>query len=121
MQAYRAKRAASHREERRAYRTAHLADHAAWERARRARRAVIPHEHYNDLDIAARDYWLCGLCSEPIDGALPRTDPMGLSIDHDTPISQGGPDTPANVHAARLRCSMSRNTRDIFEWLGFAA
>jgi hypothetical protein len=65
--------------------------------------------------------WLCGLCPEPIDGTLPRTDPMGLSIDHDQPISQGGPDTTANVHAAHLHCNLERNTRDIFDWLGFAA
>lgn len=47
---------------------------------------------------------------------LPRTDPLGLSIDHEIPISQGGPDTAANVTAMHLHCNLAKSARDLIAY-----
>ena len=68
-------------------------------------------EPYSREDIFERDNWTCQLCQEPIVPALKWPDRWAASIDHVTPISHGGDDTPANVQAAHLTCNQSKGNR----------
>lgn len=53
----------------------------------------------------------CWLCRDPIDLALPRRHPFGLSLDHVTPRSKGGDNSVANLRPAHLRCNLQRGPR----------
>lgn len=88
-------------------RSAELKRRAA--RRRRARKAQNGFEVYEDQDIFERDQWICHLCTEAIDPELPRSDPLGATIDHLLPISKGGADRPDNVAAAHWICNVRRN------------
>lgn len=75
---------------------------------RRARKVGAPRERYTPREIAERDNWTCGICSEPIDASLAYPAPLSLSIDHIVPLSRGGSDTRANVQAAHLDCNIRK-------------
>ena len=47
------------------------------------------------------------------DPALPRSHPMGATIDHLIPLSRGGPDTPDNVSAAHWQCNVRRQNKPL--------
>lgn len=74
-------------------------------------------EPYAPADIAARDGWRCGLCGKKVNPTAKHPHPGSASIDHLVPISQGGPDTPANVQLAHLSCNLSKGTRAMGEQL----
>lgn len=68
-------------------------------------------ERYADRDIFERDEWQCHLCRTAVDPDLPRTDPMGATIDHVIPLSLGGADAPWNVATAHNRCNRIKAAR----------
>lgn len=82
-------------------------DHQCWAGkapARRLRR-----------QIAERDRWICQLCELPIDAELPRSNPLGPSLDHRLPKSDGGSHAPDNLHLAHAICNWVRNSRPLDE------
>lgn len=66
---------------------------------------------YKLADIAARDGYCCHICRKPVDMSLPGTHKRGPTIDHLIPLSQGGPDTEANVALAHRSCNCARGAR----------
>jgi 5-methylcytosine-specific restriction endonuclease McrA len=66
---------------------------------------------YTDREIFERDGWRCYLCGKPVDRTVPRTDPLGATIDHIVPRSRGGPDAPDNVATAHWRCNRQKRDR----------
>lgn len=82
--------------------------YAAKHRARRATAKERPAENYALAEIAERDGFECGLCRKPVDMALPGTARMGPTIDHVTPLAQGGDDTRANVQLAHWICNVKK-------------
>ena len=63
---------------------------------------------YTTREIGERDHWTCGICTEPIDQHLRHPDPASPSVDHITPIREGGPDETWNVQIAHLRCNIRK-------------
>ena len=59
-------------------------------------------------DLGERDGWTCGICRGPVDRTLAKTDPMGPSIDHITPLSEGGTDDWSNLRLTHRDCNTSR-------------
>lgn len=47
----------------------------------------------------------CGICTEPIDYALPHLDPLSFVVDHIVPLAKGGLDTIENKQAAHRACN----------------
>jgi hypothetical protein len=92
-------------------------------RRRLRRRALIVPGAYTLREIAERQNWTCGLCGEDVDSALSGMDPFGGTIDHLTPLSQGGLDTPDNVQLAHRQCNTVRGAKPLpiapsyAEWL----
>lgn len=52
----------------------------------------------------------CGICGEPIDYALPWTDPRAFVVDHIVSLHRGGPDTLANKQAAHRDCNRAKGS-----------
>jgi 5-methylcytosine-specific restriction endonuclease McrA len=75
-------------------------------RRRRARKLAVPSEPYTLAEVAAEAEYICWLCDQDVDMMLPGSDLMGPTIDHVTPISQGGWDTRDNVSLAHRICNM---------------
>lgn len=55
----------------------------------------------------------CVHCGEVIDLTVPSTSPMGLSVEHLRPRSQGGTDDLTNLRPSHLRCNTARQARPI--------
>lgn len=72
---------------------------------------------YVDRVIFERDGWICHLCKGKVDQARPRTDPLGATIDHIVPRSEGGADSPANVATAHLKCNLAKGIKPMNEQL----
>lgn len=72
---------------------------------RRGRRAGAERERYLPIEIADRDEWRCGICSEDVDASLTYPHPQSLSIDHVIPLALGGADIATNVQPAHLACN----------------
>ena len=53
----------------------------------------------------------CHICGEPIDYALPHTDPMAFVVDHVVPLKRGGKDELANTAAAHKACNGAKGAR----------
>lgn len=68
-------------------------------------------EPYRDSEIFLRDAWQCALCTKPVDPLVARSDRMGATIDHITPLSAGGRDAAANVQLAHRTCNSSKRDR----------
>lgn len=52
----------------------------------------------------------CAWCGNPVDKTLSGRHPWGPSIDHTTPLSQGGdPLDPTNLQLMHLRCNSQKN------------
>jgi 5-methylcytosine-specific restriction endonuclease McrA len=79
--------------------------------AYRARRQQATIERFSVTEIFERDGWLCHLCREPIDPALPYPAPMSASLDHVVPLAKGGEHSRANVAASHLICNMRKKDR----------
>jgi hypothetical protein len=75
----------------------------------RARRYGVENEYVNKLDVFQRDYWVCGLCHEPVDREAPWPAPSSPSLDHIVPLAVGGPHVYANVQCAHLGCNLLKN------------
>lgn len=75
---------------------------------RKARKRGVAHEPYTLAEIAARDKYACGICRKRVlmNKAVPHA--KAPTIDHLVPISDGGPDTPANVQLAHFICNSLR-------------
>ncbi|MDU5416709.1 MAG: HNH endonuclease signature motif containing protein [Cutibacterium avidum] len=56
---------------------------------------------------------VCVHCGEVIDLTVPSTSPMGLSVEHLRPRSQGGTDDLTNLRPSHLRCNTARQARPI--------
>ena len=54
----------------------------------------------------------CHICGQPIDYALPSTDPMSFVVDHVIPLAKGGDDTLDNKAAAHRTCNSTKAARD---------
>lgn len=80
-------------------------------RRRRALKRGALSEPYTTEEIAERDGFICGLCSEPVVMSTPYPDPWSPSIDHIRPLSRGGDDTKANVQLAHRFCNTSKGNR----------
>jgi 5-methylcytosine-specific restriction endonuclease McrA len=63
----------------------------------------------------AKDKPPCGICSEPIDYALPHTDPRSFVVDHVIPVTRGGidelfnPDGTIQKQAAHKDCNRDKS------------
>jgi hypothetical protein len=81
-------------------------------RFNRAVRELARVGRVNLAEIGRRDGWRCVLCGLPALRRAPRwlrTHPLGATIDHDIPISRGGPDTYANARLAHGWCNTVRH------------
>lgn len=76
---------------------------------RRARIYGQEHETIKPQDVFARDGWMCGICSGPIDRDLRYPDPMSASVDHVIPLVRGGLHVLANCQASHLVCNMRKH------------
>jgi hypothetical protein len=65
--------------------------------------------------IGARDGWICHLCGEEVDRALPPLHPQAASCDHLLPRSQGGTDRQSNLKLAHRICNEERADRALTE------
>jgi len=62
------------------------------------------------VDLGDRDGWTCGICRGLVDRTLPKTDPLGPSIDHITPVAEGGTDDWSNLRLTHRTCNTSRRS-----------
>lgn len=74
---------------------------AGLRRYRANKRNASASEPYNALDIAKRDNWRCHICGKRVKRNV-------MSMDHLTPLSQDGDDTPRNVALAHRSCNSRR-------------
>jgi 5-methylcytosine-specific restriction endonuclease McrA len=77
-------------------------------RIRRARERGVEREPYTMEYIAMRDQYRCGICGDKVAMSEPVPHPKAATIDHLIPISEGGPDTKANVQLAHFICNSYR-------------
>jgi HNH endonuclease len=61
--------------------------------------------------IAERDRWRCGICKKPVDRQRRHPDPLGASLDHVIPVSEGGTNDPWNLRLTHLRCNLGRRNQ----------
>lgn len=61
--------------------------------------------------IYDRDGWVCHLCHEDVDPLTFWPHPESASLDHITPLSEGGTHTEDNVACSHLRCNLSKGNR----------
>lgn len=67
-------------------------------------------------DQVVREYGdACHICKEPIDMNLPRTNRMGLTIDHVIALSKGGTDTMDNLRPAHWICNNRKSNKPLEE------
>lgn len=62
--------------------------------------------------LAARDGTGCGICGEPVDMGLRRSDLGGImcpSVDHILPRALGGSDEPGNLQLTHLYCNIVKS------------
>ena len=62
-------------------------------------------------EIAERDGFICHICKEAVDMALPRTHKMGATVDHVVPVAKGGTDEPDNLKLAHWLCNIRKSDR----------
>jgi hypothetical protein len=63
--------------------------------------------------IYYRDKGICGICKEPIDLRLQYPNLLSLSVDHITPVSQGGTNLQSNLQPAHLICNSKRGNKPL--------
>src|SRR5690606_41336129 len=66
------------------------------------RSSDLAYEPINSIKVFERDGWICGICHDPIDPAVPWPDDRSKSLDHIVPMSKGGGHVWSNVQAAHL-------------------
>lgn len=81
----------------------------------RARRAGVPYEPVDPLDIMRRDRWKCQVCFRPAPQRLRGTnDPRAPELDHIVPLALKGPHTAANLQCACRSCNIAKGA----QWQG---
>lgn len=83
--------------------------HAAAAHRRRARLRGANHEQFTAAEIFERDCWRCGLCGKRVDKRLRRPHPMRASLDHITPLSDGGHHVRSNVQCSHWICNSRKS------------
>jgi len=78
---------------------------------RRARKFGVGYEDFERSEVFARDNWMCGLCSEPVDPDITWPDPLSPSLDHVLPLSLGGAHSRANTQCSHLGCNVAKGNR----------
>lgn len=65
----------------------------------------------------ARDGLVCTWCGEPIDTALPYTDPMSFTADHPEAVANGGHLVRQEITPMHRRCNAAKGNRaDVEIW-----
>lgn len=82
-----------------------------WSRNRRATLLQVEREEYEHLEIFERDGWICQLCALPVDQGLIWPDRMSATLDHQIPLTLGGPDIRLNAQLAHYSCNSSKANR----------
>lgn len=54
---------------------------------------------------------VCYLCTEPIDMTIPRTSPMGATVEHIVPLSRQGTDDFENLQLAHWICNIRKSNK----------
>ena len=65
-------------------------------------------EPINEKEVYLRDGWICQICKKQVDKRFNHPNPMCASLDHITPLSEGGSHTYANVQLAYLVCNQTK-------------
>ncbi len=65
---------------------------------------------YSIEDLGKRDGWRCHICHRRVKPDTSRMSPMGATVDHLIPVSEGGQDTLVNVALAHRACNTKRQT-----------
>lgn len=84
-------------------------------RARRyqhERRAIVrgaDSERIDSRQVYEEDGWVCGICSEAVDGDLQWPAPKSPSLDHVIPLARGGHHRRDNVQLAHLDCNLRKS------------
>lgn len=69
------------------------------------------HRRRNLRTRVLREETHCGICSEPVDKAIPTPDPMSAEVDEIIPISLGGdPLDRRNVQLTHRVCNICKST-----------
>lgn len=74
-------------------------------RRQRLRSGTPPGERVVASEIFARDRWICGLCHKKVDKRLKWPHKMSASLDHITPLIEGGAHAAHNLQCAHLLCN----------------
>lgn len=77
----------------------------------RAEKFGVLYEDFDKYEVYARDGWICGICSEPVDHNLGYPDPESVSLDHIIPLSRGGGHTASNTQCSHLSCNVRKGAR----------
>lgn len=72
----------------------------------RAKRFGVKYTPINKTAIFERDEWICGLCGDPVDQAVPWPDLECATLDHVIPMSLGGDHVESNVQLAHFFCNL---------------
>lgn len=83
----------------------------AYHRRRALKKSATSGEPVRFSEVADRDGWTCGICSELVDRNLSYPDPLSPSLDHVIPLSRGGSHDPSNVQLSHLACNLSKGNR----------
>lgn len=66
-------------------------------------------EPFSNAEVFEADGWICQLCFEPVDPALPYPDPMSKSLDHRIPLADPrGTHMRDNAQLAHLTCNVRK-------------
>ncbi|MFF4392380.1 HNH endonuclease [Streptomyces sp. NPDC001552] len=85
------------------------ADRSSIRRARQRTAFVAP---VSRVRIFERDDWICQLCHKALDPSALVPDPLAPTLDHITPLANGGTHEPANVQAAHFLCNSTKSNRE---------
>jgi hypothetical protein len=83
----------------------------ALQRKLRARTGEEGKPGYLRAFICDRDHWRCGICGKAVNKTRRYPDPLCASLDHVTPVSQGGTNDLWNLRLTHLRCNLVRGNR----------
>lgn len=85
---------------------------ARWQARYALKRGAADAESFEHREVFDRDYWMCGICSRPVNPELCYPDPMSASLDHVIPVSRGGSHARDNAQCSHLFCNLSKGSRD---------
>lgn len=77
-------------------------------RKRRALKRTTQIEPISEKIVYLRDGWICQICKKRVDKRLKYPNPMSASLDHITPLSEGGSHSYKNVQLAHFGCNISK-------------